>query len=75
MYRPESSKALRASLMSSIDHFDAKRRLSKLENVELSDLVNQLSQTLSTMRTKSNLVEEENIFYRTECAKLMQKLA
>ena len=40
MYRPESSKALRASLMSSIDHFDAKRRLSKLENVELSDLVN-----------------------------------
>jgi regulator of replication initiation timing len=61
--------------MSSIDGFADKRRLSKLENVELSDLVHQLTQTTSVMRTKTNLVEEENIFYRSECAKLMQRLA
>ena len=70
---PEFSKAARASLLSSIDNLDVKK--NKLENFELSELVSQLGQTVQAVLTKSNLVDEENVFYRNECAKLMQRLA
>ena len=71
--RTPIANKLRNSLLSSIDCFDA--RLNKMENVELSELVKQLSQVIDVMRTKSSLVEEENVYYREECAKLMQKLS
>ena len=71
--RTPIANKLRSSLLSSIDCFDA--RLNKMENVELSELVKQLSQVIDVMRTKSSLVEEENVYYREECAKLMQKLS
>ena len=34
-----------------------------------------MMETVDAIRTKSSLVEDENIHYRRECAKLMQKLA
>jgi hypothetical protein len=71
--RTPIANKLRSSLLSSIDCFDV--RLNKMENVELSELVKQLSQVIDVMRTKSSLVEEENVYYREECAKLMQKLS
>jgi hypothetical protein len=46
-----------------------------MENAELNELVQQLSRVIDVLRTKSSLVEEENMYYREECAKLMQSLA
>jgi peptidoglycan hydrolase CwlO-like protein len=74
-YVPASQKALRNSLLSSIENLDKKMRESQLDDHELSHLVKQMMETVDAIRTKSSLVEDENTHYRRECAKLMQKLA